>query len=84
VNCVAGGAACLLGHGARRYPWCKSEAFVAAPPEFVLEMLWDAGGRQEWDEYAKKERCSVVQQVMLVWLRWMLAADALCARAGGQ
>ena len=55
----------MLGHGIRRYPWCKSEAFVAAPPEFVLEMLWDAGGRQEWDEYAKKERCLVVQQVML-------------------
>ncbi len=49
-----------------RYPWCKSEALINAPPEFVLQKLWDAAGRFEYDEYAKKERCAVIQKVVKV------------------
>ena len=46
-----------------RYPWCKCESFINAPPEFVLQFIWDISSRFEYDEYAKKERCAIVQKV---------------------
>ncbi len=46
-----------------RYPWCKCESLVNAPPEYVLQFIWDISNRFEYDEYAKKERCLVVQKV---------------------
>ena len=47
-----------------RYPWCKCESLINAPPEYVLQVIWDISNRFEYDEYAKKERCIVVQKVV--------------------